>query len=123
MMAVAAYAVASAGAVLAILLVTRGLETVAAGLLAPVFLLPSIILFVGLAGLALARGWKHVGYLVPALGMMGYLLMLVARDVAGQISEGSGLPAIMAVTFGVAALVAYLLLWGMSQRIASQRAR
>jgi hypothetical protein len=67
--------------------------------------------------------WKHVGYLVPALGILGYLLRFVALDVAGHMSEGSGLPAIVAFTFGVPALVAYLFLSGMSQRIAPKTGR
>jgi hypothetical protein len=114
---VAAYAVASTIAVLAILLVTANPETVAVALLVSLFLLPSIVLFVVLGEVAPAPSWKHAGYLVPAIGILTYLLVFVALDLAGQCAEGSGLPAVLAVTFGAPAVVTYLALLRMSRAL------
>ena len=117
-MAAEVYIVASVVAAMTILAVTRDFETIAAGLLAPLFLLPSIFLFAGFAQVTATRRWKHVGYLVPVVGILAYLLVLLAMDLSGLNLEGSGLPAIMLFTFGVPALVAYLLLLRMDRRIA-----
>jgi hypothetical protein len=113
-MALVAYAAATVLAGLTILLVTGVPETIPAGLLAPVFLLPSITLFAVLARLAPARSWKHVGYWVPASGVLGYALVLVVMDLGGYIGEGSSLPTSMAVTFGIPALATYVMLLLMS---------
>ena len=117
-MAAEAYVVASVVGALTILVVTGDFETIAAGLLAPLFLLPSIFLFVAFAQATPTRRWKHYGYSLPVAGILAYLLVFLAMDLRGIISEGRGLPAIMLFTFGVPALVAYLLLIRVDRRIA-----
>ena len=105
-----AYVAASVAGALAIVAGTRDLETIGAGLLVPLLLVPSILLYVALSRLTPRRGWRHFGYLLPAAGILTYFLVGVAMDLAGLVREGSGLAALAAFTFGVSALVTYVLL-------------
>jgi len=116
--ALGAYVVASVAGALTIVAVTRDLETIGAGLLVPLLLTPSILLYVLLAQLAGRRVWRHLGYLLPAAGIMICFLVGVAMDVAGLSREGSGLPALAACTFGASAMVTYVLLLTMDCRFA-----
>ena len=112
------YACSSIVAVLTILAITNDWETTAAASLAPVFLLPSMVLFIIFGQVSPTRMWKHLGYLMPALGILSYCMIGVIMDLLGQMTEGSGLPIIMAFTFGVPALTTYLLLLRMNRRVA-----
>ena len=106
----AAYAIASVIAATTILLATGAFETIGAGLLAPLFLVPSILLYVLLARHVRGSIWKHVGYVAPAMGIAACLLICLALDLSGYVNEGSGIPLLMLVTFGVPALFTYLFL-------------
>jgi hypothetical protein len=116
-MAVAAYALANVLAGLTIFSFGGVLETIPAGLLAAQLLVPSILLYVMLDRFAPPRSWKHFGYWIPALALLGYCLVGVVVDALGYMKEGSGLPMVAAITFGVPAIVTYVLLVGMSRRL------
>lgn len=107
----AACAIAAATAGLSILLVTRDFETIPAGLLFSLFLLPSIILFVVLERRASNPVWKHVGYLIPVSVVLLYALSIFVSTIGKRVTEGGAmLAAIMAVSFGASAFVTYLYL-------------
>lgn len=97
-----------AGAV--IFLLTGEAETIAAGMLAPLLLVPSILFYVVLGRCKPSQPWKHVGYLAPVSLMLGYLVIMLAVDVSGNLAEGNGLPAIALTTIGSTAVLSYLLL-------------
>jgi hypothetical protein len=111
-----AYAIASAAGALSLLAVTGQLETIALGLLIPLFALPSLILFIGLERFRPNRRWRHGGFWGPASGFLIYLLIGVAIDWAGYMNEGSGLPAVVAITFAAATAASYLYLVGTSKK-------
>lgn len=108
--ALGAFALASVVSVVTIICVTGGIDTGAAGFLAALALIPSIVLYVVLDHFTPARPWKHYGHLVPISALVALLLMGVVADLVGYLGEGAGIPAIALVTLAVPASLTYVIL-------------
>ncbi len=107
----AGYTVTTLVAVASILLLTLDYETVGLGLLLPLFLAPSLILFV--ASKALCRkGWvKHAAYLAPASAFLLFLVGCYVLARLWDVTDASGpLARLLALTFTPTAVVTYLFL-------------
>jgi hypothetical protein len=108
--AVAAFALACIVSAVTIICVTGGIETGAAGFLAALTLIPSIILYVVLDHFAPARPWKHNGYLLPVCALVVFLLVGIIADLGGYLGEGAGIPAVALITLAVPASLTYVFL-------------
>jgi hypothetical protein len=102
-----AYVLATASGGLAILAVLHDLETFGVGFLVPVWVLPSVALYLLLEAFRPTRPWKALGYAVPAFGILAFLGVGMFEDWVCHSKEGSGLPLILALTYAPAAAVGY----------------
>lgn len=121
LVALAAYTVAcvvavATGALFSLLLLgDLDTEILPATQMAPPFLIPSIMLFTVLARLLPKRAWKHLGYWVPAFGLLGWFLVVLVGTLG---REGGMLVVFMTACLGASALVVYPFLLWLNRRIA-----
>jgi hypothetical protein len=84
-----AYAVATCVAAAAIVVWTQDAETIGAGLLVPMMLIPAITGYAVFSGSSRLRQWRHVAYLALGLPMPLYLLSIVLFPSQGASSDGA----------------------------------
>ncbi len=98
---VTAFAAELAGLV-AILIATLDLETAGLGLLVPISLIPSALLYLGARSISSLKRWKDWAYWVPVFCLLACMLVLWLGD-----GEGSGFAVYMAIVLTVAAGAAF----------------
>ena len=103
------YAMATIGCVVGMLIWTANWETIGAGLLVPLFLMPSLSAYLLLEVWRPGRRYRHLGFLLPAVGFEGFMLQVVWTDAPGPVSDGAPEMAMcIAVSVFSGAVVSYL---------------